>query len=319
MSPDVILNAAAWNNNNGGPLPRAARFDRGGFNTTSDFPDLLTASGNRYLLDQFAASASPIKTISRERSAQDFRPISALQLSGFGTLPPHTESGEGKHGTFEERKETYQLTTFLKHFDLSREAIINDDLQAFATAQTKMARSAAETEAQVLAALVNSNPIMASDNTAVFHANHGNLAAVGGAPDVTTLSAGRLAMRSQLDLDGVTPLAAAPAYILAHPERETAVEQLLVATINPTQATETNPFHGVLKPLFDTRLTTAPWYLFADPGMLPALEHAYYNGKSGPTVEMRQAWTTLGQEFRVYMDFGAGIVEHRGAFKNPGA
>jgi HK97 family phage prohead protease len=318
MSPDAILNAAAWNSNGGRSMPREARFDRGVFNTTSDFPDLLTSAGNRHLLDQFAAAASVIKTVSRERSAPDFREVSGLQLSAFGTLPEVTESGEIKHGTFESRKETYKLGTFAKIFALSRQAIINDDLGAFAQSATIMGRAAAETEAQTFAALINSNPVM-SDSVALFHATHGNLAGTGAAPDVTTLDAGRLAMRSQLDYDGETPLAAAPAYILAGPKRETAIEQLLVATINPTQATDTNPFHGKLVPLIDPRLDADPWYLFADPGMVPVLEHAYLNGVGGPTVEMRQAWNTLGQEFRVYMDFGAGVVDHRGAFKNPGA
>jgi hypothetical protein len=229
-----------------------------------------------------------------------------------------TESGELKHGSFEERKETYEVKTFGKMFALSREAITNDDLGAFAQAATIMGRAAAETEAQLFAALINSNPDMA-DSEPVFHSSHGNLAAAGAAPSVTTLDEGRLAMRSQLDYDGETPLAAAPTYILASPKRETAIEQLLVATINPTQATETNPFHGKLTPLIDPRLDADPWYLFADPGLVPVLEHAYLHGKSGPSVEMQPGWNTLGQEFRVYMDFGAGVVDPRGAFKNPGA
>lgn len=317
MSPDAILNAAAWNSNNGRSMPRDARFDRGAFNTTSDFPDLLTAAGNRHLLDQFAAAASVIKQVSRERTAPDFRQVSGLQLSAFGTLPEVLEDGEIKHGTFQSRKETYQLGTFAKIFGLSRQAIINDDLGAFAQSATIMGRAAAETEAQTFASLLNSNPVM-SDSKALFHSGHGNLAAAGADVDVTTLDAGRLAMRSQLDYDGETPLAAAPVFILASPKRETAIEQLLVATINPTQATETNPFHGKLTPLIDPRLTADPWYLFGDPSMVPVLEHAYLNGQSGPHVEMRQAWDTLGQEFRVYMDFGAGVVDYRGAYKNPG-
>jgi len=303
MSPTEVCNAA---------------FTRGGYNTTSDFPAFLTDGVNRHIVGQFAAAAAAIKTVSRERSAADFRAISGLQLSGFGTLPQYDESGEIQHGTFQERKETYQVKTFAKMFALSREAITNDDLGAFAMATTIMGRAAAETEAQLFADLINGNPNMADGNP-VFHSSHANVAGAGAAPDVTTLDAGRFAMRSQLDYDGITPLSAAPAYILASPKRETAIEQLLVATINPVQAADTNPFHGVLTPLIDPRLDADPWYLFADPGMVPVLEHAYLHGKSGPTVEMQRGWNTLGQEFRVYMDFGAGVVDPRGAFKNPGA
>ncbi|WP_155263065.1 prohead protease/major capsid protein fusion protein [Sphingomonas segetis] len=309
MTPDQVLTAAAWN---------SGTRSLGGLHTTSDFPELLTAAGNRYLLDQFGAASTVIKTVSRERSANDFRDISGLQLSAFGTLPEVVEAGEIKHGTFQSRAETYKVKTFAKIFGLSRQAIINDDLDAFGRSATIMARAAAETEAQLFAELINDNPVMA-DSVALFHATHGNLAGAGAGPDVTTLDAGRLAMRSQKDLDGTTPLAAAPRYILASPKRETAIEQLLVATVAPTTADDTNPFNGKLAPLIDPRLDADPWYLFADPAMVPVLEHAYLRGKSGPTVEMKDGWNVLGQEFRVYMDFGAGVVDHRGAFKNPGA
>lgn len=289
----------------------------GGFNTTSDFPAFLTDGVNRYIIGEFAAAAAAIKVISRERSATDFRTISGLQLSGFGTLPQYNEGGEIKHGSFQERKETYALKTFAKMFALSREAIVNDDLGAFAQATAIMGRAAAETEAQLFAQLINNNPVM-GDGKALFHAGHGNLAAAGADVSVATLDAGRLAMRSQLDYDGVTPLAAAPVYILASPKRETAIEQLLVATINPVQAIETNPFHGKLTPLIEPRINPDAWYLFADPSLVPVIEHAYLHGKSGPTVEMQPGWNTLGQEFRIHMDFGAGVVDPRGAFKNPG-
>lgn len=318
MSPEGVLNAAAWNSNGGRSLPRDVSFSRGGLHTTSDFPDLLTAAGQRYLLDQFAAAATVIKTVSRERSATDFREISGLQLSAFGTLNEVLEGGEIKHGTFASRKETYQVKTFAKLFGLSRQAIINDDLDAFGRSATIMARAAAETEAQLFAELINDNPAMA-DGKALFHADHANLAVSGAAPGISTLDAGRLAMRSQKDLDGITPLAAAPRYILASPKRETAIEQLLVATVAPATSDDTNPFNGKLVPLIDPRLTADPWYLFADPSMVPVLEHAYLDGKSGPTVEMKDGWNVLGTEFRVYMDFGAGVIDHRGAYKNPGA
>jgi HK97 family phage prohead protease len=309
LTADQIFTACAWNS--------GAR-SMGGLHTASDFPELLLGAGQRYLLDQFQAAASVIKLLSRERTANDFRDISGLQLSAGGVLEQVAEAGEYKRGTFAERKETYRVTTFGKIFGLSRQAIVNDDLHAFTDANQKLARAAAEQEAQLFADLVNSNPVM-GDTKTLFHSGHGNLAGSGGAPDVTTLDAARLAMRSQKDPDGVTPLAAVPKYMLASPKRETVIEQLLVATINPTQATDTNPFNGKLTPLIDPRLTADPWYLFADPTALPVLEHAYLQGRSGPEIFIKEGWDVDGTEFKVRLDFGAGVVDFHGAYKNPGA
>lgn len=318
MAPGDVLNASAWTRSHGSDASYlATRGYSGAYHTTSSFPDLLTGAGERFLLDMFATAESPLKKIGRRRSARDFRPLNGLQLSGFGTLPEVLEAGEIKSGTFKSRKETYAVKTFGKMFALSRQAIINDDLGAFSDPIRIMSRAAAETEASLLADLINSNPAMSDTNT-LFHGAHGNLAATGTAPTVASISAGRLAMRSQKDLDGVTPIATAPRYILSSPNNETLIEQMLTA-INPHQVDEANPFVGKLEPLVDPRLAELPWYLFADPIAAPVLEYAYLDGQEGPRVEMQDGWTTLGTSFRIYMDFGAGLLDWRGAYKNPGA
>lgn len=317
MSAVQILDAASWNQRGGGAGNWMASRG-GGMHTTSDFPQLLQGAGERYLIEVFAAMGSPIKQVARKRTAGDFRPLTGIQLSGFGTLPKVVESGEIKHGTFSERANSYRVETFAKIFGLTRQAIINDDLGAFGDPLRLMARAAAETEASILAGLINDNPDM-SDGTALFHSDHGNLAGSGAAPDVTTLGTARLAIRKQMDLDGVTPLNLAPRYILTGAERETAIEALLTTTTIPTSTSDANPFAGKLTPLVDPRLAAAPWYLFADPAAAPVIEYAYLSGYEGPQLETKDGWDTLGTQFRVVLDFGAGLVDHRGAYKNPGA
>lgn len=318
MRPEQVLNAAAWNRGQGGGN---AGWDAQSAitHTTGDFPDLLTHSGHRFLLDVYQAAASPLKLVGRQRTATDFRPIFGLQLSNFGTLSQVNEAGEIKHGTFTTRKNSYQLATFAKQFSLTRQAIINDDLGAFSDIMTIMGRAAAETEAAVLAALLASNPLM-DDGKPLFDAAHGNYATgtAAAAPTVASLSAARLAMRTQKDMDGVTPINSAPKYILTGPALETAVEQLLFST-TPPQLQDVNPFAGKLTPLVDPRITGNSWELFADPALAPSLEYANLNGASGPNVEQQNGWDVLGQAFRVYHDFGAGFVDYRGAYRNDGA
>ena len=315
MSPNDLLSAAAWNS--GGSRSYMGQRDAGvGYHITSDFPQLMLGAGQRYLLEVFQHAASPLKLVSRQRSARDFRAISGLELSGFGTLPEVPESGDIKHGTFRERSETYQLRTFAKQFGLSRQAIINDDLGAFADPMVIMARAAAETEASLLANLVNSNPKL-SDGIPLFDVEHGNLATSGGLPSVETLDSGRQSMRRQKGLDG-TPIAPSPKYIVSGIENETLIEKLMTS-LQAGTAGDANPFAGKLTPAVDPRLAPKAWYLFGDPASAPTLEHAYLNDQVGPNVEQKDGWDTLGTSFRVYMDFGAGAVDWRGAYKNTGA
>ena len=283
---------------------------------TSDFPDLLNATGNRILMPAYRAAETPLKRLGRQRTAADFRPVSLLKLGELGKLKKVTEAGEIKSMTTGEAKEGYSLETFGGIFALSRKAIINDDLGAFGRWAEMMGRAAAETEADQLVSLLTSNPVM-DDGNALFSAAHGNLASSGAAPDVDTLSDARLALRRQTGLDGVSPISATPKFILAAPELETTFEKLL-AELAAAKVDDQNPFSGKMSLLIEPRLSGDDWYVFADPATLPVLEYAYLSSAQGPQIASRDGWEVLGREFRVVLDFGAGVVDHRGAYRNPG-
>jgi len=289
-----------------------------GGHSTSDFPGLLQDTGNRILLKSYEAAQSGIKPLSRERQADDFRPLSTLRVSESPELLEVAEGGEVKFGTVGEAKETYGLASYARIFKLTRQAVINDDLMAFSDFFTMQGRAAAEKEAKILFTLINANPTMNEDSKALFHADHGNLASLGGAIDVTTLGAARKALRQMTGLDGVTPVNAVPAFLLVGPERETEAEQVL-ASISANTVAEANPFSQRLQLLVEPRFgTSLAWYVFADPAFVPVLEHAYLSSALGPQMESREGFETLGIEYRVLLDFGAGAVDWRGVYKNPG-
>ncbi|MEA3537769.1 MAG: Mu-like prophage major head subunit gpT family protein [Pseudomonadota bacterium] len=292
-----------------------------GFHTTGDFPELLLGAGNRFLQESFEVARSPLLRVSKIRTVGDFREIKVLQLSGFSGLEPLSEHGEFKNGTFTEGKESYTIGTFGKIFGITRNAIINDDLGAFSDPLSKMARAAAEVEAQQLAALLLQNsgngPTM-GDGNALFHTDHGNKAASGTVIDVANLSAGRAAMRVQKEVNSDEPINAAAKYMLVGAAKETQAEQVL-ASLSPATVSDVNPFSGKLELLVEPRFTGNSWRLFADPTLAPVIEAAYLEGREVPTLETKEGWRTLGAEFRVHFDFGCGAVDHRGAYLNPGA
>ena len=125
-------------------------------------------------------------------------------------------------------------------------------------------------------------------------------------------------MRSQKGLDGVTPVNATARYLLVSATKETEAETVLAA-IYPATTGNVNPFTGRLELLVEPRLSGNPWYTFADPAAMPVLEYAYLSSAPGPQMTSREGWDVLGMEFRVVLDFGAGVVDHRGAYRNAGA
>lgn len=295
---------------------------RAAMHTTSDFPQLLTSTGNRTLTAAYQAAQSPVKTtLARQSTMADFRPGTRLKLSDIGTLSKVSEAGEITHTSRGEASESYALDTYATQFAISRKALINDDLGAFRDWGATAGRMAAETEANLLLSLLLSNPVMGEDGTALFHTDHGNLASsgtsLGSAADVGALASARKALRGMKALDGVTPINATPKYLLVGPESETAAEQIL-AQIYAASYQDANPFTGRLTLLVEPRITDESWYVFADPAALPVLEYSYLSSAQGPQMASREGWDVLGMEFRVVLDFGCGAVDWRGAYLNTG-
>lgn len=184
-------------------------------------------------------------------------------------LSEMTESGEFTATSRGEEGESLQLRTFGRRLDLSRRLIINDDLGLFGDTTRALGEAAATTESQLMADLLTGSDTL-SDGTALFHATRDNIVSMAAhasdpMPLLGALSAARLAMRQQKNLDGATPIQAIPRFIVAGPEMETELEQLLATNVYSPSPQDVNPFAGKLQLLIDPRIEGSEWFVFADP------------------------------------------------------
>jgi hypothetical protein len=289
--------------------------------TTSDFPLILANTFGREMRIRYMASPAALKLVARETTAPDFKAKSKLMLGEAPTLEKVNEHGEFHSGGMAEAGESYALATYGKIVGLSRQAIINDDLGAFADLTARFGQSAADFEDQFLCDLLTTGggvgPTM-SDVKALFHSDHGNLAGAGAVISVTTLTAARLAMRRQTGLSGKA-ISVRPKYLVVPPELETTAEQLLAALAAAT-SDDVNPFSGKLQLVVASRLSDpAAWYLAADPAEIDGLEYAYLDGLNGPEIFTEIGFEVDGMKTKCRLDFGAGFLDWRGWYRNPGA
>jgi phage head maturation protease len=288
--------------------------------TTSDFSALLAELFNKSLFT-LRAAPSPIQQVFRRVTMADFRARHVLEVSDGPALDKVNEGGEVTFGTIDGKElASYKLASYARGFAISFQTLVNDDAGALSDIAAKITRGARQWFSGFLADTIIANPKLA-DNLAVFHANHGNLAATGAAPSDTTIAAAKLAIRKQVDASG-NPIGAQPRYILIPAALEVTVDKLL-ATLYPTNSTQAETAARGLIPLveprFDLKNQVTAWYLFCSPDEAPVFEYAELQGYEGPRVESRPGWNTLGTEFRVVWHLGAGAIDHRGAYKNPGA
>lgn len=289
-------------------------------NTTSDFPKLLEAAANKLLLARYTTAMPTYQAIAARRDLTDFKTTKLLRVGDFPTLLAYQEDGAIQAGTINEGRETVILGSFGRILRLSRQAIVNDDLGAFDSVMGSIGLVVSRFENATFWAMKAANsgngPKLA-DNVNFFNSAHGNLAGAGAAVDVTTLGAGRAAMRKQADLDG-NKLNIAPSIILNGPDTETAIEQYL-APIVAAEGAKVNPFASKLQQVTEASITGNAWELYASPSELPAFNYGYLADAPGPRVMTEEPFNVDGMAFRVTLDFYAGAVDYRAGYRNPGA
>ena len=290
--------------------------------TTSDFPAILANVANKTLRDAYDTAPRTFSVVARRTTVPDFKPVYRLQLGEAPQFEKVNEAGEFKRGTIGEAKESYRVVPWGRIVGITRQVLVNDDLDAFTRVPALFGTSAATLESDVVWGLITANEAMA-DGKALFHAAHGNLAAAGSALEVTTLAKARTAMARQTGLDGKTILNVRPAFLVVPTSLELAAEQLLAQNLVPAKTGDVVPtslrsLSVISEPRLDTASGPVPWYLMASPSAIDTLEYAYLEGQDGVAIETRMGFDVDGIEIRARLDFGAKAIDWRGLYKNPG-
>ncbi|WP_233290731.1 prohead protease/major capsid protein fusion protein [Shinella sp. PSBB067] len=290
--------------------------------STSDFPEILSAVTNKTLRQAYEAYPRTFALFCRQVLATDFKSMHRVQLGEAPQLLEVGESGEFKRGTLGESKESYKVKTYGRVVAITRQVLINDDLDAFTRIPAMYGNSIAQLESDVVWGIITSNPAMA-DGTALFHANHKNLSGTGAALDVTSVGAARAAMAKQTGLDKKTVLNIRPAFLIVPASLELKAEQLVAQNLIPAASANVVPQSiRTLSPISEPRLDTASetaWYLAASPNQIDTIEYAYLEGQQGAYIETRNGFDVDGVEIKCRLDFGAKAIDWRGLYKNPGA
>lgn len=291
---------------------------RGGMHSTSDFPLILADVSGKTLRRAYEEAPQTFQAWARRVTLPDFKAVKRTQLGEAPQLSKVLENGEFTRGTIGEGRETYQLATYGRVFTISRQVIINDDLDAFSRVPALFGRSARDLESNLVYEHFGSNPTM-GDGITLFHANHGNLGT--GAIAVASLGAGRAAMRKQKGLDKKQRINVQARYLLVPAALETTAEQFVSTQLLASASGSVNPFAGKLQVIAEPRLddvSAAEWYLTADPASIDTLEYGYLEGEDGPFLESRIGFEADGMELKARHDFAAKVIDWRGFFKSSG-
>ena len=291
--------------------------------STDDFAGILIDAANKSLNVGFEEAPETWSRWAKKGSTGDFKRFHRTNLSTGSDLDVVPEGAEYKYGTLSDIREYGQLKTYGKLFAITRQAIINDDLSAFTEIPRIYGRAASRMVGDEVYGVLTSNPTLNQDSLALFHATHGNYVTAGGAPSVTTVDAGFVAMATRTDPAG-NVLNIRPAFLLCPVALENTSKVLVTATYDPAGSAGTlkpNPINGRLEVVADARLDAADnngWYLAANPAMASTIEAVFLDGNETPYLEQQNTFTVDGVAFKVRLDVVALATDFRGLYFNDG-
>ena len=287
--------------------------------TSSDFPYLLENTLGKELQRAYGIFPQRWRDVALVGSVPDFKVNSRIRLGSFNSLATVPEGGEYSSGTFGEEKETIQAATKGKLISLTRQMIINDDLNGFMRIATLLGNAAGRTVNTDVFGILTNNAAL-SDGIALFHASHANLAASGAAPTLALIGSAKTAMRKQMDPDANDYLDINPTIVVCGVELEDTLKTLIASETDPSQSNSKKPniYRNSLTVISDPNLNATEWYLLADPAMVPTMEIAFLDGNETPYLESENGFTVDGTRWKVRLDYGYTGNDFRGGYKNPG-
>ena len=285
--------------------------------TTTDLPILLTEASNRSMLEGFQEANETWPLWTGEGSTNDFREITMVDAGIDNTLEEIGEHDEYTYTKMAEEAEKARVVTYGVMFAMSRQAIINDDLNALTGIPSRMGAGANKKVGDAVYGVLIANSAMA-DGQALFSAAHHNLLTGGGVPDVTKLGAADTAMGLQKDMMG-NRLNIRPEYFLAPVSLRVAAETFFNSELIGTadQPNIRNIYDGAFIRIYEPRLdddSRENWYLAGPRHM--GVRVLYLNGIKEPYMETKEGWNIDGVEHKVRFDFGVKAVSWRGLIRS---
>lgn len=287
--------------------------------SSSDFTDILAGGAEKSVLAGWEHSGETFRQWTKKGSLSNFREARRVGMNGFSTLNKVPEGAEYKYITTSDRGEPIALATYGNIFSITRQAIINDDLDQLSTVPMAMGRAASRTVGNLVNLVLTGN-VKLSDGIALFDKKHSNLIEAG----LTTpgLSAARHLMRTQKDKNGEV-LNIAPKFLLVPAALEDRALQMINSTA-PFGADKNsgifNPYHKLLDIIVDPRLddiSEKQWYMLSAQGT-DTIEVAYLDGSDEPYLEQQEGFIVDGVAWKVRIDAGVAALDYRGMVKSGG-
>jgi hypothetical protein len=303
----------------------------------SDFPNIMADVQHKMLIKAFKGWPSSWNLFCKSTTVDDFKSHNRKWLSEIQDLKKRLPGGPYQSGTMKDYGYSIALETFGETFNLLRETVINDDLNAFQDVPTKLGRAAGRTIAKKVCEVLESNPNAYDGSSLIRAANSSSDALTADVTGIAAVQNGMKVIATATDPHTSEILGMRAKYLVVSPAKADVAQWLLNSTAiarGSTDGPNSNPLlspalSGGLTLVVEPYLTAFPnrWYLFADPQDLHAIEVTMLEGQTEPALLMAPPAQKLGGgddqwgyayddiEYKCRMDWGISPAFYQAIFK----
>lgn len=264
---------------------------------TADFSRALAEGVAQVTIKTYSSQAEHLRFCAVQ-SVQDFQPAELPALDTDISLEPLGENAEITQGYafLTAGAAQVRLNTFGRAIVISRQAIINDQTDAIGKIFASLGLSGARLEARLVAAALESNPVL-DDGAVAFHIDHKNVIA----DNTLDIGLAMSLLRTQTTAAGNKADLAAK-HLIVNPELEFTARQRIKDAGLDIQV-------SVL-----AYLPSGRWYLTADPAISPTIGVLRLHGAKTPLrVEQKRRMVEVdGAAVKVVADLGACLLSRTG-------
>jgi hypothetical protein len=311
-------------------ISRKFGIERTAYHTTGTFPNLLADVANKTLLAAYDEAPYTWSIWARQgASVSDFKQINRIRFSESPDPEIVPERQPYPEKRMSDSKESYTVDKYGEMFSVSWETVVNDDLDAISRVPAMHGNAMRRKQNKVVYSVLTANDVL-SDNVALFNATHANVSSGAGAPSVTTLNAGFLAMAKQTGLSSDSVLNLEPAYLIVPKAYAATAMELLGSFARPDVGGSVAGSSGVaniynmqngrnLVLVSDANLDLSSatiWYLAADPAQIDTVEISFLEGEESPVLEQEWDFDRDCYKYKIRQTFGAKAIDYRGLYRN---
>jgi hypothetical protein len=315
--------------------------------TPSDFPNVMADVQHKILLNAFKGFPSVWNVACKLGDVSDFKTHHRKWLSEAFAEGGLKKTPGGPYKAFVMKDRGYGITaaTLGGTFGLTRETVINDDMDAFRNVPASLGRAMARQIAKDYVAVIEGNDA-AYDGSALFGArgsvsNFSFTELTADTAGIAALQAATKAIAVARDPDANEIMGLQAKYLLVSPSKAEVASWLLssLALVGgaTTNGLQLNPLQNpalsrklelIVEPMLENNFPNR-WYVLADPNVAPAVEIAFLNGVKEPElfVEESKAISAAGGgrdrfgydyddvNFKTRWDYGVKAGFYQGIFK----